>query len=186
MAQTPYSYFQDSDAVKADAVMSDVVMASELSISKAVVLPDPLMETGTCCALEVFLAVHQDDRRLCEDKGEVPLRLYSATQKDYIGLRVSVEDAMERAFKISGQKADVSKHSYSILSVRFTPLGFSKYATHVLEGCAVFKTQLYKIVYPFDGRYKDYGAWAFHGNLPLDEKAENGDALVVTSWLFIE
>ena len=67
-----------------------------------------------------------------------------------------------------------------------TPLGFSKYATHVLGADELFRTQLYKIVYPFDGTYEDYGAWAFHGNLPLDEKAENGDALVVTSLLLIE
>ena len=177
-AQTTHSYFKDSDAVKADAVMSDVAMA--------LVLPEPLIETTTCFALDVFLAVHRDDRRVCEDKGEVPLSLYSATQKDYIGLRVSVEGAIERAMKISGHKTQVSKHSYDILSVGFTPLGFSKYATHVLGADSLFRTQLYKIVYPFDGTYKDYGAWAFHGNLALDENAEKGDALVVTSWLFIE
>ena len=113
--------------------------------------------------------------------GEVPLRLYSATRKTYIGIRMSVEDAMERAEMLFGWRTEVSRATYDILSIGFTALGFSTYATEVLGVDDFYKTKLYKMVYSHSPH--DYGAWAFHGSLPLESYAENGDALIVTSWL---
>ena len=38
-------------------------------------------------------------------------------------------------------------------------------------------------MYPTD-QEKDWGAWALHADLPLNQTSENGDVLIACEWLF--
>ena len=40
-------------------------------------------------------------------------------------------------------------------------------------------------MYPTD-KEKDWGAWASHDDLPLNQTSENGDVLIACEWLLIQ
>ncbi len=52
---------------------------------------------------QALLAVHKDDKVMCEQTGNVPRRIYAGPHKTYIGLRVRLEDAVKRAEQLFGK-----------------------------------------------------------------------------------
>jgi hypothetical protein len=136
-------------------------------------------------ALEAYVAVHTEDRKLCDEVGAVRLRHYSATDKTYIGLRQGESEAVERAETLFGKICDVHEDSFQLLRVQFSRLGFAKYTTKVLGPEQSFATMLYKITYMKDKSGTDYKAWAFHGDLPLHETTEDGHVLISSAWMKI-
>ena len=69
-----------------------------------------------------------------------------------------------------------------LLRIHFSYKGFAQYATKVLGADEAFAPILYKIIYPYDKSGKDYGAWAFHSDLPLQQSAEDGQVLIASEW----
>ena len=47
-------------------------------------------------AREFFLAIHKDDKDMITRTGTVPRRIYTASNKSYISLRESVDEAVVR------------------------------------------------------------------------------------------
>jgi hypothetical protein len=136
-------------------------------------------------AFEAFLAVHKDDHLTCESTGAVPRRLYSGNHKSYIGLRTDKTAAVERAVMLFGKKCHVQKDTILLLRIQFSYQGFTKYATTTLGYDEAFAPMFYKITYPKDTSGTDYGVWAFHGDLPLHERAEDGQVLIACEWMEI-
>ena len=135
-------------------------------------------------ALVAYVAVHKEDRELCEKAGAVRLRHYSATHKAYVGLRAHASHAMERAETLFGKKCAVHKGNFLLLRVQFSSKGVAKYATAMHGPDESFAPTLHKITYPKDSGGTDYGAWAFHGDLPL-QQSEDGHVLISSSWMGI-
>ena len=135
--------------------------------------------------LQVSLAVHRDDKVMCEQTGHVPRRVYAGPHKTYIGLRARLEDAVKRAEQFFGKNCAVSRHSLLILRVQFTALGFAKYATMLSGSESNFAPMLHKIVYEYDKSDMDWGVWYFHGDLPLRDSAAHGEVLITSEWMEI-
>ena len=136
-------------------------------------------------AIEFFLAVHNEDHSTISRSGSVPLRLYSATRKPYIGLRETSEAAVQRAQEIWGKKCSIDKSSLLLLRFQFSYKGFAEFATKAMGYDASFAPVLYKMTYQHDTSGKDYGAWAFHGDVPLQHVSPAGDVLIASEWLAI-
>ena len=131
-------------------------------------------------AIELFLAVHPDDYPRIVDTQFVPRRTYAATRKTYIGLRENRDDAVDRAMRLFDKGDPVEQGTVHLLRIQFSYKGFAQYATKVLGADEAFAPILYKITYQPGGR--DWGAWAFHGDLPLQESAEDGQVLIASEW----
>ena len=136
-------------------------------------------------ASEFFLAVHKDDQLTVERTGIVPRRLCAATNKEYIGLRENAADAVERAVMLMGKNCEIHKGNILLLRIQFSHKGFAQYAFKALGPDEAFAPMLHKILYPNDKSGRDYGAWAFHGDLPLQHKTEDGQVLIACEWLEI-
>jgi hypothetical protein len=146
---------------------------------------DPRLNVMPDSVFEAYVAVHKEDQALCDEVGAVRRRHYAATHKTYIGLRKNESDAIERAVTLFGNKCAVHKGSFLLLRVQFSSEGFAKYATAMHGPDDSFVPTLYKIVYPRDNSGTDYNAWAFHGDLPLQETAEDGSVLISSKWMEI-
>jgi hypothetical protein len=72
-----------------------------------------------------------------------------------------------------------------LLRSKFSQKGFFKYATKMLGPEDAFSVMLHKITFPGDKANTDYGVWAFHGDLPLHERAEDGQVLIASEWMQI-
>jgi hypothetical protein len=137
-------------------------------------------------ALEAFVAVLKADHATCESTGFVPLRIYSKYNKTYIGLREDTTAAVKRAGMLFGTKCHVNKETIVILRIQFSFRGFTKYSTTMLGHDEGFRQMLYKVTYPtgYDTS-ADSCIWAFHGDLPLQERAEDGGILIASEWIEI-
>ena len=132
---------------------------------------------------EYYLSVHQDDHTDVVKTGFVLLRTYSATRKTYIGLRKDRDAADDRAMQLFDKGSSIEKSTLKLLRIQFSHRGLAHYATKVHGADAAFATMFYKIVYSNDYSGTDYGAWAFHGDLPLQQRAEDGQVLIASEWI---
>ena len=133
-------------------------------------------------ALELFLAVHPEDHPGVLATGVLSRRIYAATYKSYIGLRGNRDAAVDRAMKLFDKGWFMDKSTLRLLRIQFSHRGFAHYATRVLGPDEAFATMFYKIVYSNDRSGKDYGAWAFHGDLPVQKTADDGQVLIASEW----
>ena len=129
---------------------------------------------------QAFLAVHKDDKDMCEQTGKVPRRIYAGPRKTYIGLRIRVESAVKRAEQFFAKNCEVSRHSLLLLRVQFTAVGFAKYAAMLSGSESNFTPILHKVVCEYDKSGTDWGVWYFHGDLPLRDSAAHGEVLITS------
>ena len=112
----------------------------------------------------LYLVVHQDDVPACERSGCVQVRLVTPG-KDYIGLRVTPEAAMERYRKTFGDK--VPTPELLMLCLNFTEKGFAHFASDICDQAHFFCPRLSKKT--FNDSSTDWGVWHFVGDLPLSQ-----------------
>ena len=129
-------------------------------------------------ALEIFLALHPG----VLGTGVVPRRTYAATRKTYIGLRENRDAAVDRAMQLFDKGGLMERPTLRLLRIQFSHKGFAHYATRVRGPDEAFAPMFYKIIYPNDTSGRDYGAWAFHGDLPLQKSSEDGQVLIACEW----
>lgn len=91
-----------------------------------------------------------------------------------IGLRETIDDAVDRTNKISGH---CNKGTHGVLRITFTPYGLAHYSNKCAGPNYRFRTMLQKVWYNTD---KDWKAWHFHGDLPLQAEDEHGNLLITT------
>ena len=162
----------------------DVAMALQLSAELDVAMPpqpqallDPKDVSGIWYLASTTWLADDVDRAK-----KARLASFSATTQDYIGLRKDKEEALERGMKLWNKNDDLDKATLKLLRIQFSHKGFSKYANQDLGEKHSFSTMFYKHVYSRD-KSKDYGAWAFHGDLPLEETDADGHWLIVSEWV---
>jgi hypothetical protein len=90
--------------------------------------------------------------------------------------------AVQRANSLFAKTTVVDKSTVFLLRSKFSQKGFVKYATKTLGPEDAYCPMLYKITFPGDTANTDYGVWAFHGDLPLHERAEDGQVLIESEW----
>ena len=131
---------------------------------------------------EWLLAVHPDFVRTLNKSRQASLAMFKATWKSYIGLRKSEEEALLRGMALWNNSGQLPKSSLKLLRITFSHRGFSKYAHQVLEQDQSYCTKFHKQVYKFD-KIKDWDAWAFHGDLPMEEMGPDGHWLIFSKWV---
>ena len=136
-------------------------------------------------AFEVFIGVHKDDKITCDRIGAVPRRLCADPQVDYIELAMNLPQAVDRAIQLFGNRCHLTSKSLFVLRVQFTSQGFAKYAAHTLGSESNYCPMLYKSSCSKNDSDMDRGAWAFHRDLPLEERAENRQVVIHSEWLEI-
>ena len=131
---------------------------------------------------EAFVGIHKDDKVTCELLGAVPRRVYARAEEDFIELAMNLPQAAERAMQLFGSSCGLTRQSVLVLRVQFTAQGFSKYAAATRGSEWNFCPTLYKRYCWKNHDHMDDGVWAFHADLPLDERADNGQVLVLSEW----
>ena len=129
-------------------------------------------------ALTVYTVVPREDKETCVTVNSCRVR-YVSRGKDYVGLRQTKEDAVERAVRIY-HPTPVNKETHIFLKTTFTAAGFAKYATLSTDHEHNFVPKLHKKVYYYSPR--DWQVWRWNGDLPLAER-ENGEPLIWSEWV---
>ena len=131
--------------------------------------------------LVLYLLIHEHDKDVIDKHGKVPRRIYSSGHKGYISCRATVPDAVLRTqelFSYTGSPDD----SFIVLRLQFTEKGFCHYATSSPTSVVPPGTPfLHKLEYKGDIS-KDWGAWAFHADLPMNAKDSDGAVLLMCEW----
>ena len=131
--------------------------------------------------LVLYLLIHEHDKDVIDKHGKVPRRIYSAGHKGYISCRTTVPGAVLRTQELFAYTSSPDD-SFIVLRIQFTEKGFCHYATSITTSVVPPGTPfLYKLAYPGDCS-KDWGAWAFHADLPMEDKDENGAVLLKCEW----
>ena len=112
----------------------------------------------------LYLVVHQDDFAGFERSCSVQVRMLTPG-KDYIGLRVTPEAAMERYRQTFG--ATVPTEKLLVLCLNFTEKGFAHFASDICDQAHFFCPRLSKKT--FNDSTIDWGVWHFVGDLPLSQ-----------------
>ena len=128
--------------------------------------------------LIVYLAVRKEDCEQIERTKKVYVHTYGGPRKCYVGLRESPDDALSRAASVFNGKLPVDKTSFDLLKLRFTEAGVAKYTLTTGNPMSYYSSTLHKLVYPNDTSLTDYGAWAFVGDLPIEETDDHGGVLI--------
>jgi hypothetical protein len=131
-------------------------------------------KTGYEPHFSLFLAVNSKDVAACDRRREVPRRLVG--NRSYIGLRVSPDEAMIRAHKISWAPVGNSNH-HVILQVDFSAAGFLHYATLSAGSEHNFEPVLAKTVYRKDAE-NDWNVWHFNMDMPLEKYGPDGQVWI--------
>ena len=88
-------------------------------------------------------------------------------------------------YSLFGNCCGLTSKSLSVLRIQFTSQGFAKYAANTRGSEWNFCPMLYNMYYSTKDYDMDEGAWAFRGDVPLEERAENGQVLILSEWLEI-
>ena len=123
-------------------------------------------------AFEVFIGVHKDDKITCDRIGAVPRRLCADPRVDYIELAMNLPQAVDRAIQLFGNRCHLTSKSLFVLRVQFASQGFAKYAAHTLGSASNYCPMLCKSYCSKNDSDMGRGAWAFHPDLPLEDRAE--------------
>ena len=129
-------------------------------------------------ALTVYTVVPREDMETCVTVNSCRVR-YVSRGKDYVGLRQTKEDAVERGQRIY-HPTPVNKETHIFLKTTFTAAGFAKYATLSTDREQNFVPKLYKKVYY--NSHHDWQVWHWNGDLPLAER-ENEQVLISSEWV---
>ena len=127
-------------------------------------------------ALTVYTVVPKEDMETCVTVNSCRVR-YVSRGKDYVGLRQSKEDAVERAVMIY-HPTPVKKETHIFLKTTFTAAGFAKYGTLAMPQHHFVPKLSKKVYYPRPGETPyDWQVWHWNGDLPFDDCD-----LMVSAW----
>ena len=60
-------------------------------------------------AMELFLAIHEDDKDMIKRKGTVPRRIYATSNKSFLSLREDVAEAVVRVQELFDGRCELDK-----------------------------------------------------------------------------
>ena len=130
--------------------------------------------------LDLHVAVFRDDRSIVESTGFVKARQVSGS-KNYIGLRESAEEALERGQQVYKGIAGVAREMV-VLRIHFANAGLGHFTKKCAGADHAFVSMLQKKVFP-DDRTTDWKVWHFHEDLPLFFQSPRGVTLIRSEWM---
>ena len=125
-----------------------------------------------------FVAVRLEDVDKCIAAKQIPLG-YPSKWKTYTGLRETPLEALQRAQL--HDKGEVTKHTYVMLNICFTPAGLAHYTLENAGQVHNFAPVLSKMIYR-KKESTDWKVWHFLADLPLWLEADDGTLLVHSEW----
>ena len=134
-------------------------------------------------ALVLYLIIRKDDLAQCTRQLAVPRR-YVTAKWNYIGLRESVAEALERRRKTWGEQAPqpVTDDTHIVLKVIVTHIGVSVLTRLTSAPEDFFASTLY--MKPTNGvTLDDWKVWRFIGDLPLEGHAGYDEKVYTAQWM---
>jgi hypothetical protein len=118
-------------------------------------------------ALVLYLVMHKDDQAAC-DEAKAVQRRYVTPWQNYIGLRETLADAVDRRLKIWGGEGiePVTDDTHVGLRVTITSHGVDELVRRICAADDCFSSTLFKKIFPTDKK-TDWKVWHFVGDLPL-------------------
>jgi hypothetical protein len=131
-------------------------------------------------ALVLYLIIRKDDLAQCTRQLAVPRR-YVTAKWNYIGLRESVAEAVERRRKTWGE-SEVTDDTHIVLKVIVTHIGVSVLTRLTSAPEDFFASTLYKK--PTNGvTLVDWKVWHFVGDLPLEGHTGYNEEVYTVQWM---
>ena len=118
-------------------------------------------------ALILYLVIHKEEQAACELAFAVQRR-YTIPKWNYIGLRETLADAVQRRQKVWGNEEVelVTDDTHVGLRVTVTSKGMAKLVLRISAPDDCFSSTLCKKIFPSDKKF-DWSVWHFVGDLPL-------------------
>ena len=129
--------------------------------------------------LDLHVAVFAEDRAVVQASGVVKARQVSGS-KNYIGLRESPEDALQRGQQVYKGIESVEKQMV-VLRIRFTNAGLGHFTKKCSGADHAIDYVLKKKVFPHDPT--DWKGWHFNEDLPLFFQGPTGVTLITSELL---
>ena len=155
-------------------------IASQDDVAVALMPPDQIDDKDIAGIW--LLAVLPEFVRILNESRLASLAMFKATRKNYIGLRRDEEEARLRGMLLWNAMGQLQKSSLKLLRITFSHRGFSKYAHQSLGKDQIYRTKFHKNV-EYSDISKDWGAWSFYGDLPLEEMDADRHWLIVSNWV---
>jgi hypothetical protein len=118
-------------------------------------------------ALVLYLVMHKDEQAAC-DEAKAVQRRYVTPWQNYIGLRETLADAVDRRLKIWGGEEiePVTDDTHVGLRVTITSQGVAELVLRICAAGDCFSSTLFKKKFSTD-KNTDWKVWHFVGDLPL-------------------
>ena len=113
--------------------------------------------------LSTYIVMSNEDMDEVMEKGTLLRGLVD--NRNYIGLREDLMEAVTRAGWGYSDKEKVTKHTHAVLQVNFTAAGIAYYTKLSAGRYYNFKSCLHKKVFPSNDQ--DWKVWHFLDDLPL-------------------
>jgi hypothetical protein len=130
--------------------------------------------------LVLYLIIRKNDREECMRQFAVPRR-YVTPKWNYIGLRESVAEAVERRRKTWGEQ-EVTDDTHIVLKVTVTRVGVSVLTLRASAREDSFASTLYKKP-TYGVKLDDWKVWHFVGDLPLQGHAGYDEKVYTAQWM---
>jgi hypothetical protein len=134
-------------------------------------------------ALILYLVIHKEDQAACELAFAVQRR-YTTPKWNYIGLRETLADAVQRRQKVWGNEEVelVTDDTHVGLRVTVTSKGMVKLLLRISVPDDCFSTTICKKILPSDKKF-DWKVWHFVGDLPLKGHALYDTNVYTAEWI---
>jgi hypothetical protein len=134
-------------------------------------------------ALVLYLVIHKDDQVACELASAVQRR-YVTPWANYIGLRETLADAVDRRLKIWGGEEiePVTDDTHVGLRVTITSHGVDELVRRISAPDDCFSSTLFKKKFPTDKK-TDWKVWHFVGDLPLKDHPLYDPNVYTAEWI---
>jgi hypothetical protein len=134
-------------------------------------------------ALILYLVIHKEDQSACELAFAVQRR-YTTPWWNYIGLRETLADAVQRRQKVWGNEEVelVTDDTHVGLRVTVTSKGMVKLLLRISVPDDCFSTTICKKILPSDKKF-DWKVWHFVGDLPLKGHALYDTNVYTAEWI---
>jgi hypothetical protein len=134
-------------------------------------------------ALVLYLVIHKEDQAAC-DLALAVQRRYVTPKWNYIGLRETLADAVERRYTTWGGKEVelVTNDTHVGLRVTITSHGVAELVRRISAPEDCYSSTLFKKIFPNDKKF-DWKVWHYVGDLPLKGHALYDTNVYEAEWI---
>jgi hypothetical protein len=136
-------------------------------------IPDSAM-----CPLVLYVVINKVDQPGCVLQKKLARRHVTAA-KNYVGLRETEADAVQRREKSWTEKVTCETHV--LLKLTFTEVGLGRLTRQICPGVDFFTSRMYKKT--FTDPTTDWKIWHYVGDLPLQGDDADDETNFTAEWL---